>query len=704
MYRKKILAFEAKGSYGVLPVFFKEICDGFEKEGYLVQRKSIDTIIWEELRNIPYAEFEFIFCFNSAFYREISYLFPVSVITVAFFVDHPIIHQIRIKRNHCFNYLALNVDKYWVEFAKKHYLTINDNQFVPHAGSKAKNVVPYKQRKYDVVQIGGYLSSWQALQTIMRTRKEKHFNYSMKVIEIFLSQETISLEDAFAQVFAMREFTFSDQEKWEIEEKFYLEDDFIRAYAREMAIKSLLDAKIDVHVFGEKWDQFFGDNMEYLHIHGSISYLEALDVMANSKIVLNVTPTLNYGAHERIFSAMMNGAICLTNQSLYLKETGLDQELVIYSISEISDLPEMVHMLLSYEDQAEVISNRAMEIATKEHTWGNRAKKIIEIVNQYKTKRNYKDFQYANDCEMRFGEWCNYVRFNSESMLFSKIKNNYIEVEPNEIPVVERIFESYNRYGYWGRCDPHNGIFELFHNRVKEIKEHVEDFVWMFQELKDLRSKRALCNILYSWIRYSPQYLSNIKEHIFDQYFDMDLMQIEEDEVFVDVGAYHGDTALSYIQHYCHYKKIYCYEAFDKNMEICKNNLRGFSNIEYRECAVGKQNGIAYINISEDHSACTISDSDNGTRGIEIVSLDEDISDKITFIKMDIEGSEYNALLGAKRHIRNDHPKLAVAAYHNNQDLWRLAKIIKDLDDSYHFYLRYYGGVGYPSEYVLYGI
>lgn len=244
----------------------------------------------------------------------------------------------------------------------------------------------------------------------------------------------------------------------------------------------------------------------------------------------------------------------------------------------------------------------------------------------------------------------------------------------------------------------------MFHNRVKEIKEHVEDFVWMFQELKDLRSKRALCNILYSWIRYSPQYLSNIKDHIFEQYFDMDLMQSEEDEVFVDVGAYHGDTVLSYIQHYCHYKKIYCYEAFDKNMEICKNNLRGFSNIEYRECAVGKQNGIAYINISEDHSACTISDSDNGTKGIEIVSLDEDISDKITFIKMDIEGSEYNALLGAKRHIRNDHPKLAVAAYHNNQDLWRLAKIIKDLDDGCHFYLRYYGGVGYPSEYVLYGI
>ncbi len=704
MQGKKILAFEGRGAYGVLPVFFREICDGFEKQGYIVQRKSIKTIIWEELRNIPYVEFDFIFCFNSVFYDQISYLFPASVVTVAFLVDHPIIHQIRIKRNHCFNYLALNVDKYWVDFARKHYLTINDNQFVPHAGSKAKNVIPYKARKYGVVQIGGYLSSWQVLQKLMRSRGEKHFKFSMKVIEIFLSQETVSLEDTLIQAFDMPEFEFTDQEKWEITERFYLEDDFIRAYAREMAVKTLLESKIDVHVFGEKWDEYLGNNMEYLHIHNSVDYLEALDVMANSKIVLNVTPTLNYGAHERIFSAMMNGAICLTNQSLYLRETGLDQELVMYSISEMSDLPEMVRMLLSHEDQAEAIANHAMEIALKDHTWSNRARQVIAIVNQYKAKRNYKEFKYSNDCEMRFAEWCNYVRYNSESMIVRKMKNNYLEVEPNEIPIMERIFDSYNRYGYWGKCDLQNGNFELFHNRAKEIKEHREDFIWMFQQLEDVKSKKVLCNILYSWIRYSSIYLSSIKDSLFDQYFDLDLMQCSENEVFVDVGAYHGDTALSFIQNFYHYKKIYCYEAFCENMKICKNNLNGFTNIVFRECAVGKENGIAYVNKSDDQSACTISYSPNGTKGMDIVSLDEDIKEKITFLKMDIEGGEYDALIGAKGHIMKDHPKLAIAAYHNNQDLWRLAKLLKELDNSYRFYLRYYGGANYPSEYVLYGI
>jgi len=71
---------------------------------------------------------------------------------------------------------------------------------------------------------------------------------------------------------------------------------------------------------------------------------------------------------------------------------------------------------------------------------------------------------------------------------------------------------------------------------------------------------------------------------------------------------------------------------------------------------------------------------------------------------MDIEGSETNAIEGAKRHIREEHPKLAIACYHNNHDIWRLAKQIYEIEPGYRFYLRYYGGALYPSEYVLYGI
>ena len=83
------------------------------------------------------------------------------------------------------------------------------------------------------------------------------------------------------------------------------------------------------------------------------------------------------------------------------------------------------------------------------------------------------------------------------------------------------------------------------------------------------------------------------------------------------------------------------------------------------------------------------------------MTLDEDIEEKITLLKMDIEGAEYQALLGAADHIRNDYPVLAISVYHSNEDLLRIPQLIRDFCSDYRFYLRYYGGAIYPSEYVL---
>ena len=85
----------------------------------------------------------------------------------------------------------------------------------------------------------------------------------------------------------------------------------------------------------------------------------------------------------------------------------------------------------------------------------------------------------------------------------------------------------------------------------------------------------------------------------------------------------------------------------------------------------------------------------------EIVTLDEDITEPVTWIKMDIEGSEYDAVMGSRRHIAEDRPKLSISVYHGYDDLWLLPKLIHSLNPSYKFYLRYYGGNLIPTEIVL---
>jgi hypothetical protein len=74
---------------------------------------------------------------------------------------------------------------------------------------------------------------------------------------------------------------------------------------------------------------------------------------------------------------------------------------------------------------------------------------------------------------------------------------------------------------------------------------------------------------------------------------------------------------------------------------------------------------------------------------------------KTTFIKMDLEGYEELALLGAKETIKRDKPKLAISIYHGKDDYWKLPNIILDADSEYRFYIRHY--TLFNNETVLYG-
>ena len=86
---------------------------------------------------------------------------------------------------------------------------------------------------------------------------------------------------------------------------------------------------------------------------------------------------------------------------------------------------------------------------------------------------------------------------------------------------------------------------------------------------------------------------------------------------------------------------------------------------------------------------------------MDIVRLDDDLPDGFTFLKMDIEGAEYNALLGAEQTIRRHSPKLAICVYHGYDDLWRIPALIESFNPNYTFYLRHNGGNLIPTEFVL---
>lgn len=158
----------------------------------------------------------------------------------------------------------------------------------------------------------------------------------------------------------------------------------------------------------------------------------------------------------------------------------------------------------------------------------------------------------------------------------------------------------------------------------------------------------------------------------------------------VDVGAFNGDSALSYIDNFGNYKRIYCYEITPVSYEKMKQRLSDFDNIILRNVGVGDKNGEMYIADSDlELSSNRISEADG--RSVQIVRLDDDIQEPVTLIKMDIEGSELAALEGAKGHIQRDKPKLAICTYHNNHHIWEIPRWMKEVNPEYKLYMRYNG-------------
>ena len=98
--------------------------------------------------------------------------------------------------------------------------------------------------------------------------------------------------------------------------------------------------------------------------------------------------------------------------------------------------------------------------------------------------------------------------------------------------------------------------------------------------------------------------------------------------------------------------------------------------------------------------------SSNGGVLVETISIDDFIDtnevSKIDFIKMDIEGSEANAIKGAANSIRRFKPKLAISAYHKIDDLLTLPSLIRRIEPSYEFFLEHY--TVHQEETVLYAV
>lgn len=182
-----------------------------------------------------------------------------------------------------------------------------------------------------------------------------------------------------------------------------------------------------------------------------------------------------------------------------------------------------------------------------------------------------------------------------------------------------------------------------------------------------------------------------------DQYFPADLIRLAPDESFVDAGAYTGDTVGDFILRTGgSFRSIHCFELNAANFEGLQASVSALPGAErislHPEGLWSEPLDISY---SVELSQSTIGAGDAPGH---VARLDDLIGQaRVTFLKMDIEGAELNALEGARGTILANKPKLAICVYHHFKDLWEIPLYIRSLVPEYRLFLRHHTKLEYET-------
>jgi len=219
--------------------------------------------------------------------------------------------------------------------------------------------------------------------------------------------------------------------------------------------------------------------------------------------------------------------------------------------------------------------------------------------------------------------------------------------------------------------------------------------------LNDEKSRSVFSNLLQYKISRDFSLIEHIQDDVNLQYFDPDIISLGEEEIFLDLGAYTGDTVLSFKQQVNnHYKKIIALEPDKNNFVTLLRNTHDLHDIECDCLGIDSTSGTVHFNAD---STWTSRVNEEGVEEIQTKSVDELLQgSKVTFIKADIEGLETRMLLGAEQTIRQYAPTLAIAAYHCKEDIFNLIRMIHEYNKEYKFYMRHYTEM--PIDTVLYAV
>lgn len=293
-------------------------------------------------------------------------------------VDHPFYYHARLvyplPRMKLFC-----VDREHVSYVERFYPQ-QSVSFLPLAGNgrltfgAKEAVIPYEQRAYDVVFTANYVPLAPLAQKISMQEPEYRIFYQ-GILDDLLSDPLQSMDQVFERHIKEELGYVSEGELCGAMAGMAVIDLYVRTYFRGEAVRTLAECGLKVDVFGAGWEELSCKKPQNIVRHGGqVTSERCVEAVQNARLSLNLMPWFKDGAHDRIFTAMLQQTVALTDDSRYLWEQFADgRELKYFSLKETAALPEIASALLRDTQVLEEMAVRGRKKALASHTWQQRA-------------------------------------------------------------------------------------------------------------------------------------------------------------------------------------------------------------------------------------------------------------------------------------------------------------------------------------------
>jgi FkbM family methyltransferase len=244
-------------------------------------------------------------------------------------------------------------------------------------------------------------------------------------------------------------------------------------------------------------------------------------------------------------------------------------------------------------------------------------------------------------------------------------------------------------------------IFDMEPIRPAFVSEHRAQFEQLWECLADQRSKDSLVAYLLAKTRQDMKYIPPYFEKV--QYFPADVVHLTGHESYFDCGAFTGDTVGEFLKAAGNsFRHIWAAEPDPQNCrELCRfvkeRQLNGVDII-----GKGIYSAAGRLPFRAEGNMLSMLDGD-APLCVDVETVDRIVGDApVSYLKMDVEGAELPALMGAEQTIRANRPTLGISIYHRERDLLDIPAYIHSLVPEYRFYFRVHKKLAIDT--VLYAV